>query len=242
MKWKMNWTAMLIVVVVGLIAGLNLGVFEEPLRNDLSNEISTLQKSHNAVAKEVSEVKAIQEEKLLREQVVNLPNDQGWYHSSLVFSNADSPEARRVHSMFETTPRLRSLVAQTHFHVLTFNDRLMKDRPQYSAPLGQESPMFVFQDPTGKVIYKASGANFPPDGEQLADEIVGQINNNCPQCRPRKPNEPPAPTPNTVPHIEDTVPAKSKVDGINPDSLVGIVAIAGIVAGLLFGWHQNKRA
>lgn len=174
--------------------------------------------------------------KVLREQVIDLPEDAGVWHTIVVYPSATPSDvaSRRLASALASNDRLRSLAAQTKTHVYALGDPLWRERlqPHYGAAV----PALIVQRPDGKVCYKASGANLPGNAEQLADEVAAAIGN----CRPR-PEPQPAPSPSPAPTIPDIAPRPAPSGGSDTHALWMIVVpiVAGML-GLYQEWKQSK--
>lgn len=109
----------------------------------------------------------------IRERVIELPEDGSVWHTIAIYPSTnfqDSP-SRTLAANLASTPRLQSLLAQTKKHTYTPADPWVRRWLP-----GVATPSLILMRHDGKAIYKASGANLPPDGEQIADDIQLCIN------------------------------------------------------------------
>jgi hypothetical protein len=146
-----------------------------------------------------------QQQPLVRERVIELPEDGRAFHVTLLYPREKETQAgsRELAAQLASTPRLQSLLAQCKVHEHRPGQWVYEER--YA---GVPLPSLIFVDPDGALIYKASGLNLPADGEALADEIqanldlyaelklIGQCGPDG--CRPS--------TPATPPRVFDRIP------------------------------------
>lgn len=137
------------------------------------------------------------DEKLVGEQVVRLPEDGGLYWT-VVCVHADWQRRqadRELVAAFSANANLASLRSQTHFEVVTPDNRLYK---VHFAAAGKLPCLYV-QTEDGQVIYKQSG---PMDStEQLVGRLF-KIFDRRPWLRPlpwRRPRPSPEPAPGPCP-------------------------------------------
>lgn len=112
-------------------------------------------------------------------------------------------------------------------HIPEYDPIYERYRPYIGA-----TPSVFIQRPDGKVIYKASGANFPTSVAELEDEIV-----RCIRPRP-KPEPTPAPLPTPAPEpdpVPDPVPDVLPAEPEQTDALNLFVLILSSVSGLAAG-------
>lgn len=165
-------------------------------------------------------------EKLIRDRVIDLPEDGDKWHTTIVYYDPQTEaDSAKLAAQFASTPRLQSLLAQTHVHTWTVKDPVWRAR--YAHEFQNITPGVIVQNADGDPVYKASGKNLPKDGEQLANEIAAAISSSCPNghCpnpadRPRRP-------------LQDKF-----IPDIRPQSLKGpkeiaMVAVLALVAGII---------
>lgn len=197
----------------------------------------SLHEHHRALTAAVKDLQA----KTYREHVLQLPEDANAWHTTVVYdakTPVDAP-SRQLAANMAATPRLQSLAAQTKLHVFTPQDPLFRDR--VSVYYGTTFPQIIVQAGDGQVVYKASGANIPAHGEELADHIATAIRN-CDRCRPRpnpQPNPQPTPAPVTPPAIPDIGPT-NPADSSERNIPVWLYLIP-IVTGALGAFSQAKK-
>lgn len=164
-------------------------------------------------------------EKLIRERIIDLPEDGEKWHTTIVYYDPQTEaNSAKLAAQFAATPRLQSLLSQTHVHTWTVKDPIWRAR--YRGEFNGITPGVIVQNADGDPVYKASGTNLPADGEQLAGEIAAAIASTCPdgQC----PN----------PADRQRRPLADKfVPDIRPQSLKGpkeiaLVALLAVVAGI----------
>jgi hypothetical protein len=175
---------------------------------------------------------------LLRERVIDLPEDAGVWHTIVVYPSREPSDAasRRLAAALASDERLRSLTAQTKTHVYALSDVLWRERLQ--AHYGSASPALIVQRPDGRVCYKASGANLPTDPRQLADDVAAAIAD----CRPKpapQPTPTPAPAPSPAPQIPDLSP-RPPADTQDDQQVLWMIAVP-MLAGLLGLYQEWKQ-
>ncbi|HTN73745.1 MAG TPA: hypothetical protein VL096_00810 [Pirellulaceae bacterium] len=174
---------------------------------------------------------------LYRERVLQLPEDAGVWHTTVVYPEKTPSDAasRRLAAALVADERLRSLIAQTHTHVYSLHDPLWQQRLQKH--YGVAAPAIIVQQPDGQVCYKASGANLPTDPSLLADEIAQSLS----QCRPKptpSPQPTPQPQPALIPDLNTRTPANESDDS-HLLWLVTLPILAGL-GGLYQEWKQSN--
>jgi hypothetical protein len=184
------------------------------------------------------------------ERIVDLPEDGDQWQLVIIYTDKTrDPADRALASMFATTPRLQSLVAQTKVYEYAPTHWWAVEKLQ-----GNPTPAVILQavDPgkntRAKVVYKASGSNLPRDGEQLADEIQHNIETmypevltkrlarDCPNCptpsvRPSDPRRP------AVPRIPD-LRLKPGTPGTGDNTLSILLLLSGSAAA---AWLAGRR-
>jgi hypothetical protein len=128
-------------------------------------------------------------------QIINLPEDGQAYHTSLWLPQnwEQNKQAREMVAWFETNPQLRSLKAQTHFHIYEQGSRMYENRYRQMIP---KVPAVTVQKSTGQFVYEAGLTNsVPSSATALAADIQGNVYSNCPN---RKPKPEPTPEPDPV--------------------------------------------
>lgn len=192
---------------------------------------------------------------VVKERIVNLPNDQAKWYLSVVGDPAD-PQYATVVSWFKTGD-LKKLRNQVHYREIAkgtaaYNERYAKNISGI--------PTVRLQDHDGVVVYEAANASLPitagglygalADGVMSAQGVT--FGDGCPFGRPC-PKPSPAPEPAPVP---DADPEPSPIsDGGAPvveptaglSGLLPIVAsilsfLAGAVAGVAVQWKKTYAA
>lgn len=189
--------------------------------------------AHDALAERVEQLST----QLIRERVVDLPEDAGVWHTIVVYPDRSPSDAasRRLAAALASEDRLRSLTAQTKTHVYAISDPLWRGRMQQH--YGVAAPALIVQRPDGRVCYKASGANLPADASVLADDVIAAIAD----CRPRpQPSPTPGPAPSPAPVIPDVAPRTPANSG--DDSHVLWMIAVPLVAGLLGLYQEWKQS
>jgi hypothetical protein len=87
---------------------------------------------------------------------------------------------------FDTHAGLSQLKAASNFNVMYTND------PRFARYDIEVIPAILLQSADGRVVYEASGHDFPNQADRLHEALAGGITA-CPWCRPR-PQPTPAPT------------------------------------------------
>lgn len=162
------------------------------------------------------------------DRIVELPEDGEKWHLTVA---GDTTAAATIKWQIEAAPRLTHLSGQviTHFYTPDFwwvKGYLQED----------PKPVVMLQDRTGRIVYKASGADVPASAEELADEIEASVlayNENCPDCEP-----PPDAKPTTF-----TRPAKRMPD-VRPEGGMGTETVMGlglIAAAVLIAWFFRSK-
>ena len=144
------------------------------------------------------------DEAWISERVINLPEDGGAWHTVLVLD--DSPMSRHVAGLFNTTPRLQSLAAQTKTYQYPPDHWwTQKNRPGYPAPLILVMRPSIEAGGTNDYtrVYEQWGSGIPADGERLADDIAKMIGRPCPRPEPAPT---PVPQPLPMPPVAPVIP------------------------------------
>lgn len=196
--------------VVGLAVALLAGLAMNPPAIGSSDLVAAQRQNERYLAEELSalrqEVAKLRNERPAEEHVIQLPEDGGRYHLSLVLEEGWQALRGRsvtVHSWFDSDPRLAGLKAQCHFHVYTPAHRWFHQ----NAHVAERFPAVILQRHDGYVLFKASGQNL-----RTASALADAIADSCPRPRPQ-PTPPPQPFPQpTPPVIPDTVLPDAKPD------------------------------
>lgn len=183
-------------------------------------------------------------EPTLSERVLELPEDAGVWHTTIVYPQRNPSDAasRRLAAALASEPRLQSLLAQTKTYLYAASDPLWRER--LARYYGDATPAIVLQRPDGRVCYKASGANLPAEPTALGDAIAASLA----QCRPRpapSPTPAPSPSPQPAPTIPDLAPrtpelAPSDETGESHVLWMIVIPIAAGLAGLAQEWKQSN--
>jgi hypothetical protein len=176
---------------------------------------------------------------IVKERIVNLPNDQVKWYLSVVGDPADSQYATVV-NWFKSGD-LKKLRNQVHYREIAKGTAAYNER--YARNI-KGLPTVRLQDHEGVVIYEAAGTSLPmtsgglygalADGVMAAQGIT--FGGGCPFGRPcPKPNPQPDPAPDPVPD-EDPEP-EPIVDGgapvVEPTSDTGVSGLLPIIAAVL---------
>jgi len=196
-------------------------------------------------AQVITLTKAVNELKMpavVKEKVLDLPEDGERWYTVAVYRDKKLTDAsdRHLAAVLASTPRLLSLQAQTRVWVVDKSDPVYA--AQYAKFLGGQTPAVVIQSASGKLCYKASGANLPADGEALADEIAASIES-CRPFRPKpKPDETPKPNPPANPEgvIPDIRPAQPTQEESKPWGLLAfLLPILSGLGGAGLAWKKS---
>lgn len=164
-----------------------------------------------------------------QEQVMELPEDGDSWHLVLIVDG--SATGQQLLEQMKSTPRLADVASKVKFHAYG-RDHWWVQR--YMAE--EATPVVYLCDETGARVYKASGANLPASGEELADEIESSVWARNEQCGPNCPQ----PTPETRPTLF-TKPAARIPDarpaGMSSEWQIG----AGLIALALFAAFVMRR-
>jgi hypothetical protein len=203
------------------VAAANAARFDEPRPTSQDTQLA-------------QEVRALSAE-LLRERVIDLPEDAGVWHTIVVYPDRERSDtaSRRLAAALASDERLRSLTAQTKTHIYALGDPLWRERLQQH--YGSSAPALIVQRPDGRVCYKASGANLPSDPRALASDIAAAIAD----CRPKpSPAPSPAPAPQPAPTIPDLAP-RQPANNEEDQQVLWMIAVP-MIAGLL-GLYQEWK-
>lgn len=167
-------------------------------------------------------------------QIVKLPEDGQAYHTSLFLPDnwQSNRQCTELVAAFETDAKLKSLKAQTHWHVYTPRDQMF---PRYQAMV-PVLPAVVVQKASGQKVYAAAGDAIPRAPSLLAADIQGNLYANCPN-RPRPAPEPVQPAPINGPPKLDEPPATP--DSGFPLVLAAIAAAIGLGIGAGTKYHEQ---
>ena len=190
---------------------------------------------------------------LAKEHVVNLPQDQGKWHISVVNDKGDN----RILDWFDANSKMKSLKTSVHFHSVTTDSVVYKER--YATNEGDAKitalPCVRVQNPEGVIVYQACGNQIPMTAEGLYAAISEAVNYAANGAGDRKeilpwrrnhsnPTPKPEPEPAPEPAPEPIVPVTPDTPAVEPDSssstAIGIAAcIAGLVVGIGIGqWKK----
>jgi hypothetical protein len=167
----------------------------------------------------------------IQERVMELPEDGGRWHTTLYFTGREDSASRHVAYMFASNPKLQSLISQTQYHEYYPGD---KYAVAWLPTVGVgRSPAIVIQDPMGKPVFKAEGAQISSDARVLAAQIQQKLSDCRPGPRPTPtPSPTPAPTPGPVPP-PDLGPAPTPPPEVKPeDNQKDLWVLVGVLCGL----------
>ena len=184
-------------------------------------------------------------------RVINLPEDGNAFHLSLFLNNDYMQKKdRQIVAWFETNNTLRSVKAQSHFHIYTPDDEVYRARFASDIP---SLPCIMFQDSTGKVYYKATN---PQSQEQVVSAFATLFDKKPwrrvrPWLRPKPgpgPGPGPGPNPSPGPEPIDTPPNIGPIpDTPIPDSqefpwLLFFIIVGGAGGTMaLFQWYTRTH-
>jgi hypothetical protein len=210
-------------IVLLALAGFGIGLANERYGwVDLQNQTAALQNRFT-----VCDVPPPAEK-----QIVNLPEDGTAYHTSLWLPanwQADA-KSRELVAWFETNNKLKSLKAQTHWHVYTTDQAWYQQRYRNMVPT---VPAVTVQKPSGQFVYEAGIKNpIPNSAPALAADIQGNLYSNCPNRRPK-----PEPSPEPDEPVVDKNGPPKLIDGgetpaFDPPLLLAVI---GLLAGAGLG-------
>lgn len=189
---------------------------------------------------------------VVQEQVINLPEDGGTYHTVLLL-HADwrnRPNERELVAWFKTEPALVSLAAQTHYWQITDADPIYASNYAATTPT---LPAVLVQTEDGRAIYKVSGDEIPSAGAVASDVV--QLFDKRPWLRLRpwkrpRPAPTPAPEPKPEPKPDVDVKINTQIPVVRPPqepsgqgadfwAILGIsIVVAGCVA---IAWQLRSR-
>jgi hypothetical protein len=104
----------------------------------------------------------------VEDRVIDLPEDGDMWHLVLVTDTSET--SKTLQQSLAETPRLANLMGQVKVHAYPTSYWWVK---QYFG--GESLPIVYLATESGERVYKASGGNFPGNGEELADEIESSI-------------------------------------------------------------------
>lgn len=99
------------------------------------------------------------------------PLGAGPYNLIVVTAPTPSPRAVRLLDQITNDPAMASLARYCQFTKLQTGTVMYEERYSRALP-ARDLPIIAFADANGGVIYKASGANIPNTGGELAEAIV----------------------------------------------------------------------
>ena len=181
-------------------------------------------------------------ESLAAEQVIELPEDGRTWSTVFVWpvDKERDPVSRQLAAVWASDARLQSLAAQTKVYHYDTSSPLWRER--YAAAMGGQLPQVWVLRPdennasSAQAVYKASGANIPLDGSQLANEIAQRIEDCCPRPRPRpEPDPAPGPAVEPIPDLRPQLPAD------DPEDMSWLVYLLPIVAAGVGGLIALRR-
>lgn len=177
----------------------------------------------------------VQSQPAAEKQVINLPEDGTKFFTSLFLPanwQADNT-CRSLVAGFNSDRRLASLKVQTIYNQYAADDPMFAAR--YAASV-KELPCIALTDPTGGVLYKASGKNIPKSYKLLASDIQRSIvTTRCPngKCPWQDEEEKDQAIPDTTPHDDGkVVTPEPEPDHKLPLWLALIVGTAGVGLGV----------
>lgn len=194
---------------------------------------------------------------LVRERVVNLPQDQSkWYIS--VVGDVNNQRYQEVLGWFKTDPTLKALKNQVHFCPVQTNTAIFSER---YAPNIKGLPTVRVQDAKGVVIYEVAGLQIPMTPDALYAAIADDVQT-AQGCRPILPwrrkmenrcNPGPCPTPGPSPDPDpDPAPQPINPDPGPPDVpptssplppwwVMLLAALAGNAVGVGQKWRETYK-
>lgn len=176
-----------------------------------------------------AEAESKMKEKRIRDRVIHLPEDGNAWYVTLVLSDDWKTKTgqREMAAWFDIHPELASLKRQTHFQIITPNEKIF---PEWAK--GLRVPAVCVTTKKGKAYYRATGNNIPADPDRLASEIS--------DCFPKpNPNQPAPFSPLEKPAIPDMRrPDRKPIDDEVGIGLVAAIAAAAAGAGYLL---ENKK-
>jgi hypothetical protein len=189
---------------------------------------------------------------LAKEHIVNMPQDQGKWHISVISDKGDN----RILDWFDSNSKMKTLKNSVQFHPVTTDSLIYKER--YATNGGDAKitalPCVRLQNADGVIAYQACGSQIPMTAEGLyaaiseavkcagdRKEILPWRRNHSnptpkpePEPEPILPPVPPVSPPDITPVIE---PANSS------STLIGIAAcVGGLVVGIGIGqWKKLQE-
>ena len=206
--------------------------------NRLTAEIAAVKARSDYAAAQAAYAASVAE---LGDRVIDLPDDaDGWY-TSVFTQEKPSRRERQILDWFESDPQLARLKSQTHFNHYTPASSIYS---RYANLTGGGLPVVVLQDPSGTVVFKASGDAVPPAPWPLVRGIIDCIRAHCPHCPRPKPKPTPEPAPDDVPDDKPVIP---DIIGPNEETPVGrddtlAVTAAVFVLSLAAGFAVAARS
>jgi len=212
-RFKGYFPALLVACVAGVLvfasmSSMNAKKVSHNAQSQVQDTAASLRAELDAVKAEAAQAKAIAE---FGDRVIDLPEDGNAWHTTIFTSENPTPHEQQILSWFESDEQLRKLKAQTHFHHYTPQSSVYE---RYGNLTSAGLPSIVLQDNTGKVIYKASGANAPNAPWPLVKGVVECIRAHCPHCPRPNPTPTPSPTP---------TPGPSPIPDIGPHVVPDVV-------------------
>src|SRR3990167_6130847 len=214
---------------------------EAPVDPLARQQVNAITEAVNGLPKVNASVGQPPDEAWISERVINLPEDGGQW--GYIFIRDGSPESQRVADEMNKTPRLQSLVSQTHFYELDPGHPWVQQHRR-----GYPLPLLLLQRPSIESggtnaytrVYEQWGSGIPADGERLADDIAKMIARPCPKPGPTPTPQPapqPTPPPNNVPLVplapDEVAPPPEEEDGL--EWLIYALIAAGGLGGAGLG-------
>lgn len=174
------------------------------------------------------------------ERVIDLPEDGQTWHTILLLRPEwkSLPAERKAEAMFHSEPLLVSLKHQTHWHLITTDQReFAKFRPLVAA-----TPCLIVERANGEVVYRESGPDLGKHPHNLTHAIRQEIERHCPDGRclplhpvPRRDDERP---------VDDEIPAVLRVGPPRREHpgtllLAMLTALGAGMAGIAVQWRKT---
>jgi hypothetical protein len=191
---------------------------------------------------------------LAEDRVVNLPQDAGKWHVSVV-GNATDPRYNEIVGWFDTNASLKKLKNQVHFCPVTTGTAIYQAR--YSSNV-KALPTVRLQKPDGTVVYEAAGKNIPMTAAGLNGALAGAVSTasglrpvlpwrremerRCPgPCPNPQPNPQPQPDPEPQPIDDGGTPNvdPEPVESTVPWGVLPLLCVTGLAVGLACGYGRQ---
>ena len=195
---------------------------------------------------------------LAEERVVNLPQDAGKWHISVV-GNVGDARYNQILGWFEGNASLVKLKAQVHFHPVTTDMVIYKER--YATNV-KGLPTVRMQRADGGVVYEAAGKNLPMTAAGLNGALAGAVmdvqgirpilpwrRDMERRCPGPQPGPQPGPGPGPGPDLDPEPPPLDNLGTPNvepvqaewPDWLLAPVCGLAVVLGLGLGYGRKLK-